>query len=170
MEPYDLCQSLINCESEEEVLELLVQEGLWDDSNAWKPYGGMENNYSIVNGQQETAEAALAELLVNAADANLLKECRIEGIDPTDLNSAPKDINDVLSRYYNLGPSRFVDLAVNKRAQLGDNASFICYWFKEKCRVTEFMIKGRSLPEHLVDTFLAKLKQQGSNSFRPRKI
>ena len=138
------------------MLELLVQEGLWDDSNAWKPYGGMENNYSIVNGQQETAEAALAELLVNAADANLLKECRIEGIDPTDLNSAPKDINDVLSRYYNLGPSRFVDLAVNKRAQLGDNASglFVTGSKKMPCYGIYDWGEGQ-LPEHFEDTFLA---------------
>ena len=141
------------------MLELLKAQSLWEDENTWKPYGDMENNYSIVNSQQETAEAALAELLVNAADANLLKRCKIEGIDPTDTNSAPSNIDDALYRYYNLGPSRFVDLSVSERAKLGDRTSgiFATGSRKDPCYGIYDWGEGQ-LPEQFADTFLALKK------------
>jgi hypothetical protein len=49
-----------------------LSEGRFEAA-VWKPLGGIENNYGIVENQQADPMAALTELIVNSIDAILLK-------------------------------------------------------------------------------------------------
>ena len=76
----EFCLNLLQSETEEEVIGALKKYGYWEDRSAWKPYGDMPNNRSIVGNQQSPSVAALVEKLVNSIDA-IMAECHRKGID-----------------------------------------------------------------------------------------
>jgi hypothetical protein len=49
---HDLCLRLLHAEAEEEVVSILDESGYWDDLGAWRDYGDIPNNRSIVRNQQ----------------------------------------------------------------------------------------------------------------------
>jgi hypothetical protein len=65
----DLCIALVQCESEQEVVEILKQEKFWDKPENWQYFGGDENNFSIIGNQQSKPEAAIVEKIINSVDA-----------------------------------------------------------------------------------------------------
>ena len=75
----DLCISLMEADSEADVIEILASCGYWEDSNVWRFYGDYENNYNVIGNQQSRPEAALIEKLVNSVDARLMNECIVRG-------------------------------------------------------------------------------------------
>ena len=44
----EFCLNLLQSETEEEVIDVLKKYSYWEDRSAWKPYGDMPNNRSIV--------------------------------------------------------------------------------------------------------------------------
>ena len=54
-----LVEELMLADDEKVVVQLLSDSGYWGDNSAWLPYGGNENNQSIIGGQQSDAFAAL---------------------------------------------------------------------------------------------------------------
>ena len=78
----DLCISLLNAETEDEVIALLHKADYWEDPTVWRHYGDVENNWGQGGNQQSLAEAALVEKIVNSVDARLLNECLERRIDP----------------------------------------------------------------------------------------
>ena len=61
----ELCLHLLKTETEEEVITILKNYGFWEDRSAWKPYGDMQNNRSIVGNQQNSAVEALVDQKTN---------------------------------------------------------------------------------------------------------
>lgn len=61
----------LTAETEADVTAALSDSRL--EAAVWKPLGGIENNYGIVENQQADPMAALTELIVNSIDAILLK-------------------------------------------------------------------------------------------------
>ena len=61
----------LTAETEADVTAALSDGRL--EAAVWKPLGGIENNYGIVENQQADPMAALTELIVNSIDAILLK-------------------------------------------------------------------------------------------------
>ena len=55
---------LLGSDSEDEVIALLKNAGLWEDSNLWRLYGDKEGNFAQAGNQQALPEAALVEKLV----------------------------------------------------------------------------------------------------------
>ncbi len=82
IDPKELCLQLISADKEEQVVALLEEAGFWDNHDCWRDLGDMENNFSTAGAQQSDPVAALVEKLVNAADARLMNECLVAGIDP----------------------------------------------------------------------------------------
>ena len=83
--------ALVQCESEEEVIDLLKKEKYWDKQEYWQYFGGDEGNYSIIGNQQSNPEAAIVEKIINSVDAMLLAECLQLDINPEskqNINSA----------------------------------------------------------------------------------
>ena len=77
-----LCLALMKADSEQEVISLLKEAGLWDNKDFWRFYGDYENNYNTIGNQQGRPDAALVEKVVNAVDARLMNECLVRGINP----------------------------------------------------------------------------------------
>jgi hypothetical protein len=101
----DLCVALLNAASEDEVVGLLKQQRLWDDRDAWVPYGNVANNRGIVGNQQSSPVAALVEKLVNSVDAILMRECYSHGIDPRSAQ-APRSMADAVEAFLGIKGGR----------------------------------------------------------------
>lgn len=85
----ELCISLIHADSEAQVVDLLRGAGFWEAAQCWRDLGDMENNFSTAGAQQSDPVAALVEKLVNSADALLMNECLVAGIDPQGPEAPP---------------------------------------------------------------------------------
>jgi hypothetical protein len=94
----ELCFGLIYADSEEEVIQLLTDRGLWDDTRSWRYYGDDELNWSRAGNQQGRSDFALNEKLVNAIDSRLMLECMLAGIAPED-PEAPKSMREAVNRF-----------------------------------------------------------------------
>jgi len=89
IDPMTLCEALILADKEDQVVSLLENAGYWDAPDCWRDLGDMENNFSTAGAQQSDPVAALVEKLVNAADARLMNECLVAGIDPQGSEAPP---------------------------------------------------------------------------------
>lgn len=99
MDVRELCISLLKSDSEEEVVELLRAAGYWDDRDAWRYFGDVENNWSTIGNQQSSPYASLVEKLVNSVDATLMGKCYENGYDP-DGQEAPQTMRTAVSRFF----------------------------------------------------------------------
>ena len=99
----ELLMGLVRADREEEVEELLRSSGLWDRPEAWRLLGDEQDNYRIVGAQASVAEAALAEKLTNAIDANLMRRCLEDGVDPRGPD-APQSVREAVARFYDVNP------------------------------------------------------------------
>src|SRR6266849_6128291 len=99
MKTKDLCLALMRADTQTEVVELLTSAGHWDDGDAWRYVGDIENNFSGIGNQQSEAVAALIEKVVNAEDARLVNGCLEAGIDPTS-DAAPTSIRQAVARFF----------------------------------------------------------------------
>jgi hypothetical protein len=97
MNTQDLCMTLVEADSPEEVVSVLQKAGYWDDPAVWRDLGDNENNYSVVGAQQSDPIAALVEKLVNSVDARLMNECMITKIEP-DSKQAPASVREAVAQ------------------------------------------------------------------------
>lgn len=95
-----LCRKLMLADTEGEVIAILQEANLWDDTALWRHYGDVENNWGQGGNQQSLAEAALVEKIVNSVDARLVNECLMSGIDPKDTKKAPGSIRKAVARFF----------------------------------------------------------------------
>ena len=94
-----LALSLLQADTEREVIEILTKNGLWNDSGAWRLYGDRDGNFATIGNQQSRPEAALVEKIVNAVDARLMNECLVRAIDPAS-EAAPPTIRHAVARFF----------------------------------------------------------------------
>lgn len=78
----ELCMKLMRADTEEDVISILKDAGLWDDPEAWRFFSDTELNYSSIGNQQADAVAAFVEKIINSVDARLVNASREAGIDP----------------------------------------------------------------------------------------
>jgi len=123
MENKELALRLSQCESDVEVLSVLKEIGVWDDSRYWRTFGDMENNWSTIGNQQSEPEAALVEKIVNSIDAMLMKECLIRGISP-ESSDAPKSIAEAMETYFNIKGGKLQDISQTERTKLAQQIIF----------------------------------------------
>jgi len=99
METRDLCMTLLRCDTEDKVVEVLTDAGYWGDRDSWRYFGDSENNWSTIGNQQNSPHAALVEKLVNAVDATLMGLCYKNGYEPTS-KEAPRTMRAAVSRFF----------------------------------------------------------------------
>lgn len=95
----ELCLSLLQADTEAEVIQILQSTGLWGDPTLWRYYGDREDNFSVIGNQQSRPEAALVEKVVNAVDAVLMNECWLTGISPEN-PGAPRSMHEAVALYF----------------------------------------------------------------------
>lgn len=121
--PKELAVAMAKTESENELINLLKKENLWE-SDHWRNYGDNENNFSIIGNQQSSPDAALVEKLINSVDAVLMKEAAISGVEPTD-ELAPKNIEVAVSRFFGVTGGRLSNISARERTELSESISFV---------------------------------------------
>ena len=70
-----LALRLAKAESEDEVVTILKQCGLWEDNDQWYPVGNSHGNFSTIGNQQAKAESALTQNIINMIDSVLMRLC-----------------------------------------------------------------------------------------------
>jgi len=158
-----LCHSLLNADSEHEVISLLKQAGYWDSPEAWEIFDGNENNYSTIGNQQASPAAALVEKIINSIDAVLLRECRIRKINP-ESSKAPKSMESALEEYFKVKNGNLALVTPNQRTLLAGNIGLIATGQKTKKPSYTIFDKGEGQsPNKIPATFLSLNK---SNKLR----
>lgn len=113
-----LVRELMMADDEKVVVQLLSNGGYWEDDSAWLPYGGNENNQSIIGSQQSDAFAALTEKIINSVDAYLIMACLLSGIDP-ESDKAPKNMDEAIRRYGHIFTGHSVGMRVREAYEKG---------------------------------------------------
>ncbi len=124
MQLKDLCLTLVQCESEEEVIDILKKEKYWDKQENWQYFGADEGNFSIIGNQQSKPESAIVEKIINSVDAMLMAECLKKDINPEG-PEAPKSISDALIEYFKITDGKLTNMQAIERSRLADNIMFI---------------------------------------------
>jgi len=154
----EFCLNLLQSETEEEVIDVLKKHGYWDDRSAWKPYGNMPNNRSIVGNQQSSSVAALVEKLVNSIDAILMAECYRRGIDPKS-SRAPKSMREAAEIYFGIKDGRIQTIDTSGRREFAERIQLVATGTKEN---PAYIIvddgEGQS-PDKFEDTFLSLARE-----------
>ena len=84
---------------ERDVDKVLARHGLAGNPVNWRPYGGNESNFGVVENQQSSPIPALIEKITNGIDAILTRACIEQGIDPRS-EEAPRSVDDALGRFF----------------------------------------------------------------------
>ena len=157
-----LCIELLHSESEEEVVSTLKKTGLWDDSQFWRNYGNLENNFSIIGNQQSSPDAALVEKLVNAIDAILMAKCLQNNIDPEG-EVTPPSMGQAVEEFFGVPGGILYRISTSQRRKIAENVSLVATGSKER---PNYLIidKGEGQePQKFEQTFLSLA---GSNKIR----
>lgn len=100
----NLCLSLMEADTEEEIISLLAKEGYWNDDTVWRFFGDRDTNFNTIGNQQSRPDTALVEKLVNSVDACLMNECMVQGLDP-ESSSAPQAVREAVAQFYEEYPN-----------------------------------------------------------------
>jgi hypothetical protein len=162
MQLKDLCLALVQCETEDEVIELLKQEKYWDRPENWQLFGSDENNYSIIGNQQSKPEAAIVEKIINSVDAMLMGECFRRDMKP-ESSEAPQSIREALIEYFKITDGKLTNISPKERSQLSENIGFVATGQKTNPNYAIFDKGEGQSPARLHDTILSIRK---SNKLR----
>jgi len=120
-----LALTLVNLETEEEVEQVLRKYDFWqDDDENWQVIDEGRQNFSTIGNQQDSADIALTEKIVNAVDAVMINECLKQGIDPTS-DRAPKSIAEAQKKFFNIYNGNLANIDPHERAHLAESILFV---------------------------------------------
>lgn len=156
MNPEQLFWLLYDAPDEDTVHDIIEHHPTTFRAENWRPLGGIEANYSVVENQQSNPVAALVEKIINSIDAILMRKCLEQGIDPRS-PQAPRSVQEAVERFFPerrdwyFGQGRISD-KLNKQAEsiqiLRDGKSLLIYDDGE----------GQH-PENFETTFLSLLRK-----------
>lgn len=112
-----LFQELLRAESEGAVISVIRGWNLLDRSDAWRPFGDKENNFSTVGNQHADPTGALVEKAINAIDARLMAACYRAGIDPEGPD-APETMRAASEQLFGIHGGRLGDLTGKEQREL----------------------------------------------------
>lgn len=155
MDNQSLFSQIYNAHTENELSGILEQIDKRSDV-IWKPYGGNESNFGVMEAQQADPVPALVEKLTNSIDAILMKRCFEEGVDPKS-QGAPQSVEDAIKQFFPKAKSW--DLSSFRRDQaeaiqiVADGSSP-----KNDTAIVVYDDGEGQHPEHFEDTFLSLLR------------
>lgn len=120
----------------------------------WKPLGGNESNYGIIENQQSNPIAALVEKVTNSMDALLTKKCLEAGIVP-DGDEAPKSMDEAITRFF--PDHKQWDLTTWRRKQ-AEEIQVVADGPSRNTSVIIYDNGEGQHPENFDDTFLSLVK------------
>ena len=147
---WDLFKSPI----ESDVEKVLKKHNLLQSPSNWKPYGGIDSNFGVVDNQQSSPIPALIEKITNGIDAILMRLCREQGIDPRSEN-APRSIEEALERFYPDHKNWDIGRARRKQAE---SLQILADGPRKDTSLIVFDEGEGQLPEEFEKTFLSLLQ------------
>jgi hypothetical protein len=115
MNAKNLFFELYNASSEDEVEKVISKNSsIFTKSENWRPLGGNENNFGVIENQQSSPIAALIEKVTNSIDALLMKKCYEDNIDPKS-QDAPRSMEAAKNEFSDR--SKDWDLTGSRQAQ-----------------------------------------------------
>jgi hypothetical protein len=99
MDVEELFWDLYRAPTEDALERVLRQRDLLQSPAHWRPYGGNDNNFGVVENQQASPIPALIEKITNGIDAILIRRCIEEGINPRS-EQAPRSVEDGVRRFF----------------------------------------------------------------------
>ena len=150
----ELCINLAKCETEKEIISLLINENFWEDTTAWQHYGDNENNFATIGNQQSRPETAIVEKLINSVDAVLMSECLSKGINPESPQS-PKNIAQALETYFNIYAGKLSNITTSERLKLAKRISLVATGKKSNPCYSIIDTGEGQTPNKMPDTLLS---------------
>lgn len=148
-------RKLFEAKTEKELDDYIEnQPGIFKNEN-WKPIGGTESNFSIIENQQSNPIAALVEKVTNSIDAILMKKCIEAGIDPKGEES-PKSMDAAIEMFFGAEAKNW-DLKTFRRSQSEEIQILADGPTKESAVVIYDNGEGQH-PEMFESTFLSLMK------------
>ena len=160
-----LCMSLIQSNTEEEIIETLEHYNYWDNDECWMDFGNVENNWSQIGNQSASADCALVEKIINSIDHVLIGECKVRGIpvDEGKSSQTPQSIVEAVEIFFNVKQGLLADLDKKTRSALSEKVKLISVGLKSNpCYIIADAGEGQS-PKNMPDTLLSLNK---SNKLR----
>lgn len=145
---------LYNSDTEQEVDSILNRYDAFSNPKNWKPYGGNKGNFGTFESQQNNPVPALIEKVTNSIDAQLIKECKINGIDPKS-KDAPKTMSEAVERFYGIKDGEIGELTAKSRRDLSENIQIIAAGDKKQPSMTIYDSGEGQPPENFENTFLS---------------
>lgn len=99
MNAEQLFWKLYNALDEDEVDAVISKYPAVFAPENWRPLGGNDSNYGVVENQQSNPVAALVEKITNSIDAILLRKCLEAGIDPRS-PQAPQTLQEAVEKFF----------------------------------------------------------------------
>ena len=147
---------LFHCPDEHAVDKLIQQNtAVFTPAKNWKPLGGSENMYGVIENQQASPIAALVEKITNSIDATLMRKCYEAGIDPKGVD-APKTMEAAVKQFY-AGQADKWDLTSFRKKQ-AENIQIVASGPKLQPSLTIYDNGEGQHPQHFEDTFLSLLR------------
>ena len=151
-----LCMDIYNCQSYNELYNLVHSNELLNNPNNWTPYGNNPNNCGTFENQQAKPEAALVEKLTNSIDAILTKECLTRGIDPNSASAdVPKTMGEAIEKFYGITKGRWENAGAQKRREIANNLQILVTGDKQTPNITIYDHGEGQLPANFPNTFLS---------------
>lgn len=145
---------LYNADSEKEIDLVLAANKIFSDEKNWRPYGGTTGNFGTFESQQNHPVPALIEKITNSIDATLIKECRLNGVDPqSDL--APRTMSGAVEKFFHVKNGEVGELTNSQRRRLAEDIQIISTGDKQQPSITIFDKGEGQLPEDFERTFLS---------------
>lgn len=148
------CVNLAQAESEQEVIKILNNVGLWDRESVWVDYDHNPNNFSTIGNQQSSPDTALVEKLINSVDAVLTRECLRKGIKP-DSENAPQSIAEALKDFFGVYDGKLSSIDASQRARLAENILLVATGEKSNPCYSIIDFGEGQTPKRMPDTFLS---------------
>lgn len=145
---------LFRCPVEADVQNTLRETGLLNSPSNWRPYGGNDNNYGVVENQQASPIPALVEKITNGIDAILERRCLEEGIDPKS-SDAPGSIEEGVARFF--PDQKNWDLPAHRKQQ-SEMLQIIADGPRMETSLVVFDEGVGQAPEDFENTFLSLLR------------
>ena len=157
MDVKELAIKLARTETEDEVVQILKDEGYWDDYSYWRSFGDNDNNFSTIGNQQSKPDAALVEKFINSVDAILMKECMKRGIDMSGPD-APKSMTEALTTFFSIKEGQLSYLDSKKRNRMSESIILAATGNKWHMNLTLADQGEGQTPNRMPDTILSVSK------------
>ena len=154
MQPKNLFYLLYNATTEGEVEKLVKKNPVFQKKENWKPLGGHENNFGVIENQQSNPIAAIIEKITNSIDATLMKRCYELGIDPKS-PTAPQSMEEAKEKFFD--DFKNWDLSGQRFAQ-AENIQIVADGPRMNTSLTIYDNGEGQHPDEFENTFLSLLR------------